>query len=147
MKNTRWIAFSWIVLMAMGCAPPADPVAKQGDTSTTVPATPPDQAAEDSQANSSESSVASIPSQSDELCAPTRLEADGRLINIADYSKYAHAGPTIADVDGDGDEDLLVGDFPGHFWLFENDGDSGKPRYKKGVKLAAGGEAAKTPVY
>ena len=62
-------------------------------------------------------------------------------------SKFAHAGPWIADIDGDGDRDLLVGDFPGYFWLFDNTGTDQAPVYTSKGKLTAGGEDAKTPVY
>jgi len=82
-----------------------------------------------------------------ELDAPVRLAAQGEPIDIGVLSKFAHAGPWIADVDDDGDRDLVVGDFPGYFWLFENEGDDSKVRYAKGRKLEAGGRAAKTPVY
>lgn len=88
-----------------------------------------------------------------ELEDPVRLEADGKVIDIAivqagpSGSGIAHAGPAIADIDDDGDNDLLVGDFPGYFWLFENDADDKQPRYVSKGKLQAGGEAAKTPVY
>ena len=81
------------------------------------------------------------------LSPPVRLEADGEPINIGKLSSIAHAGPSIADVDGDGDRDLLVGDFPGYFWLFENKGTEEKPVYTSKGRLRAGGEDAKTPVY
>lgn len=83
----------------------------------------------------------------DELLPPVRLEADGQPIDIGLLSGYAHAGPTLGDVDGDGDRDLLVGDFPGHFWLFENTGSDTEPVYTARGKLQAGGGDAKTPVY
>ncbi len=84
---------------------------------------------------------------SPDLSPPVRLEADGEPINIGKLSSIAHAGPSIADVDGDGDRDLLVGDFPGYFWLFDNKGTEEKPVYTGKGKLQAGGEDAKTPVY
>lgn len=84
---------------------------------------------------------------SPDLSPPVRLEADGEPINIGKLSNIAHAGPWIADVDGDGDRDLVVGDFPGYFWLFENKGTEEKPVYTGKGKLQASGEDAKTPVY
>lgn len=84
---------------------------------------------------------------SPDLSPPVRLEADGEPINIGKLSSIAHAGPWIADVDGDGDRDLLVGGFPGYFWLFENRGTEEKPVYTFKGKLQAGGEDAETPVY
>lgn len=84
---------------------------------------------------------------SPDLCQPVRLEADGEPIDIGKLSRIAHAGPWVADVDGDGDRDLLVGDFPGYFWLFDNQGTEDKPNLTCKGKLQAGGEDAKTPVY
>ncbi len=84
---------------------------------------------------------------SPDLSPPVRLEADGEPINIGKVSSIAHAGPWIADVDGDGDRDLLVGGFPGYFWLFENRGTEEKPVYTFKGALQAGGEYAETPVY
>lgn len=78
---------------------------------------------------------------------PVRLEADGAPIDIGRLSQFAHAGPCLADLDGDGDRDLLVGDFPGCFWLFENTGTDRAPVYAGKGKWQAGGEDAKTPVY
>jgi hypothetical protein len=83
---------------------------------------------------------------SDELAAPVALQADGKRIDIGKLSSYAHAGPCFADVDGDGDNDLLVGDYPGHFWFFENTGNDEHPVYTSKGKLQAGGVDAKTPV-
>ncbi|MCA9051608.1 MAG: hypothetical protein KDA89_22875 [Planctomycetaceae bacterium] len=82
-----------------------------------------------------------------DLAEPFRLQAGGEPIDIGLLSNIAHAGPTVADVDGDGDRDLLVGDFPGFFWYFQNDGTDEEPRYLAGTQLMAGGAAAKTPVY
>jgi hypothetical protein len=82
-----------------------------------------------------------------DLSPPVRLIADGKPIDIGQLSSSAHAGPCIADVDGDGDRDLLVGDFPGFFWLFDNQGTEKAPVYTSSGKLQAGGVDAKTPIY
>ncbi len=81
------------------------------------------------------------------LAAPVRLVADGKPIDIGELSSIAHAGPWLGDVDGDGDRDLLVGDFPGYFWLFDNTGTVKEPVFTGKGKLQAGGKDAKTPVY
>lgn len=78
---------------------------------------------------------------------PVRLEADGKPIDIGALSDIAHAGPCLGDFTGDGVRDLLVGDFPGYFWLFENTGTDKEPKFAAKGKLQAGGEDAKTPVY
>jgi hypothetical protein len=82
-----------------------------------------------------------------DLFPPVRVEADGEPIDIGKLSGFAHAGPCLGDVDGDGDRDLLVGDFPGYFWYFENTEDDKNPVYTGKGQLQAGDEAAKTPVY
>jgi hypothetical protein len=81
------------------------------------------------------------------LATPVRIEADGEPIDISKMSSHAHAGPWLADVDEDGDRDLLVGDFPGYFWFFENIGSDSRPNFTAQLKLLAGDTAAKTPVY
>lgn len=81
------------------------------------------------------------------LAAPVRIEAAGEPIDIGKLSDIAHAGPCLGDIDGDGDKDLLVGDFPGFFWLFENKGTTAEPAYAKGKKLKTGKSDAKVPVY
>jgi hypothetical protein len=44
-----------------------------------------------------------------ELEAPVRLESGGKPIDVAG----GHAAPSVADIDGDGTTDLLVGQFLG----------------------------------
>lgn len=91
--------------------------------------------------------AAQQPPASPTFAPPVRLEADGAPIEIGALSDIAHAGPWLGDFTGDGVRDLLVGDFPGYFWLFENKGSDQEPKFTAKGKLQAGGEDAKTPVY
>ena len=88
-----------------------------------------------------------VAERAEDLEAPVPLEADGKVIDIGALpNTNAHAGPCIGDIDADGDDDLLVGDFPGHFWFFENVSNNQSPSYAAAVKLQAGGSDAKVPV-
>lgn len=82
-----------------------------------------------------------------DLARPVRLEAEGAPIDIASLGRAGHASPWIADVDCDGKDDLLVGDFPGYFWFFKNKSTTETPKYAAAKKLQAGGVDAKVPVY
>ena len=153
------------ILLISGCTNSANESAKQMANATTQNASTPVSDVNETASGDTESGKAEIDIEAlraeqrkkfkttGELETPVRLEADGDPIDIAVQQKkangsiIAHAGPTIADVDGDGDGDLVVGDFPGHFWLFENETNDDNPRYVSKGKLQAGKEAAKTPVY
>jgi hypothetical protein len=76
---------------------------------------------------------------------PVRLEADGAAIDSG--PQWAHSGPCLHDVDGDGRRDLVVGDFSGLFRLYRNVGTDAKPRFTAAGKLQAAGQDAKVPVY
>jgi hypothetical protein len=76
---------------------------------------------------------------------PVRLEADGKVIDTGDNS--GHSGPTMADVDGDGIPDLVVGDFSGQFRVYRNLARTGMPRLGPMTYLMAGGLRAKVPIY
>jgi hypothetical protein len=77
----------------------------------------------------------------EELLPPVRLEAGGAMIDLGEC--IAHSGPHAVDLDGDGLQDLLVGDFKGHIHVFRNIGSSEAPAYAAGQLLMAGGEAIK----
>ncbi len=76
---------------------------------------------------------------------PVRLAAADGIIDSG--PAWGHCGPWVADVDGDGLRDLVVGDFSGLFRLYKNEGTDAKPRYAKAVNLQAGGVDAKVPIY
>lgn len=76
---------------------------------------------------------------------PYRVKADDKVIDTGEA--WGHCGPCIADVDGDGLPDLLVGDFSGFFRFYKNVGTKDKPIYTDKGQLQAGGVAAQVPIY
>jgi hypothetical protein len=62
--------------------------------------------------------------------------AGGKPIQI----EVGHLIPVFADFDGDGLDDLIVGDFaPGGVRLYKNTGKPGSPRFERHEMLHAGG--------
>jgi hypothetical protein len=76
---------------------------------------------------------------------PVRLKAGDAVIDSG--PQWAHSGPCLHDVDGDGKRDLLVGDFSGLFRLYRNVGTDREPRFAAAEVLMAGGVQAKVPIY
>jgi predicted neuraminidase len=61
---------------------------------------------------------------------PVKIEADGSPIDV-----FGWPSPNFGDFDGDGDLDLLCGEFLDGFTYFENSGTRSEPRYGVGRKL------------
>jgi FG-GAP-like repeat len=76
---------------------------------------------------------------------PVRLMAAGKVIDRGEA--LGHCGPAVADVDGDGVRDLVVGDYSGLFRFYRNRGTDLEPEYDEPVNLQAGGEDAVVPIY
>jgi hypothetical protein len=61
-----------------------------------------------------------------ELAPPIKIESAGAPIDV----EIGHAAPFFADVTGDGNDDLLVGQFSGgKLRVYKNVGTAGKPRF------------------
>jgi len=78
----------------------------------------------------------------DDLMSPVRLEAAGKPID----TEVGHAAPFVCDWDGDGVQDLLVGQFGGGvLWIFRNEGTNAAPKLAAGVKFRQGAKDGIVP--
>jgi hypothetical protein len=77
-----------------------------------------------------------------ELAPPVRLEAAGKPID----TEIGHAAPFVCDFDGDGVQDLLVGQFgDGILWIYRNEGTNAQPKLAAGVKFKDGNKDGRVP--
>jgi hypothetical protein len=85
---------------------------------------------------------APAPGPARELLPPVRLQAAGKPID----TDVGHAAPCVADFDGDGVKDLLVGQFgDGVLWVYRNVGTDTNPKYAAGVKFKKGAADGRVP--
>jgi hypothetical protein len=76
---------------------------------------------------------------------PVRLQAEGQDIDAG--AVWGHTSPCLADVDGDGVRDLVVGDYSGKFRFFRNIGSNLEPTYAAPKFLMAGDVEAEVNIY
>ncbi len=77
-----------------------------------------------------------------DLTSCVRIEASGEAID----TEAGHAAPLVFDFDGDGVQDLLVGQFKGGaLWVFRNEGTNARPRLAVGVKFKEGSKDGSVP--
>ena len=77
-----------------------------------------------------------------ELEKPVAIKAGEEAISV----KVGHAAPFMADMDGDGKRDLLVGQMgDGHLRVYKNTGSNSKPTFADFALFRAAGEDAKVP--
>src|SRR5437867_2146763 len=82
------------------------------------------------------------PPVANELLPPFRVLADGSPIDV----EIGHAAPLMADMDGDGKLDLLVGQFKeGKLRIYRNLGSNNDPRFGTFTWFEAGGANGKVP--
>ena len=69
---------------------------------------------------------------------PVKVTAGGKPVDV-----YGTPSPSFADFDGDGDLDLLCGEFIDRFTYFQNIGTRSEPRYAAGRYLTHNGKVVK----
>jgi len=87
-----------------------------------------------------EAATEAAPTRVRPLAPPVRLEAAGLAIDVG-----RHAAPALADLDGDGRRDLLVGDAAGRLLVYRNLGTESQPRYETYEWFEAGGRQVRVP--
>ncbi len=77
-----------------------------------------------------------------DLADPVRILADGKPID----TDVGHAAPFVCDFDGDGVQDLLVGQFgQGQLWIYRNEGTNQAPKLAAGTLFKQGKEGSTVP--
>jgi hypothetical protein len=88
--------------------------------------------------------VAQNPSLDSQFEKPVRIKAGDEFVAV---ESLGYACPTLADVDGDGLEDLIVGQFSqGHMQFYKNIGKQGNaPEFAASEWIKTGDERAVVP--
>ncbi|MFW6125218.1 MAG: FG-GAP repeat domain-containing protein [Pirellulales bacterium] len=82
------------------------------------------------------------PGASQLATVPIKIQAGGEPINV----EVGHAAPFVADFDGDGLKDLLVGQFGGgKLRIYANRGTNSQPRFEDFTWFEAGGATGSVP--
>ena len=82
-----------------------------------------------------------VPAQT-EFEKPFKVMAGEEAVDVP----VGHAAPFFVDFDGDGLEDLLVGQFgKGRLRIYKNVGKAGAPAFETFVLFKAGGDVVKVP--
>lgn len=95
--------------------------------------------------------VEKLPAYADAEVASAEFENSYRLKtssgNFIEVESPGYACPTMADVDDDGDEDLIVGQFSGgNMQLYRNEsGSAGTPKFGCPEWISSNGERAEVP--
>ena len=76
------------------------------------------------------------------LAEPVQIMAGSKPISV----DVGHAAPCLADIDGDGQPELLVGQFgEGKLRIYKNEGTRTEPRFGSFTWFQAGGTTGKVP--
>jgi hypothetical protein len=78
-----------------------------------------------------------------DLDGPVQITADGKPIDV---QREGHSAPFVGDFDGDGANDLLVGQFEeGRLRIYRNVGTNSQPRFDKYEWFKTGAELGRVP--